>query len=801
MAKKAASELAHIAQSLKALQNLKTHEMMADKSMEEDEKTDKLCTQDSEPLDTRGPGKATSEAIIHGILPAEKEKHKVIESDGVRCKPSPPSSSSSSSSTSSKSSTGKLRDEFRKMIENDLGELTADNSIRPELQQNESLEETVNTQSNNQTADESKSNSPMLREHPLTDTESGDSQDGSKAENVDRQTPDNITEKNSFRAQHRDDQSTTKDTDDSTSAGVEEICTVIYEDGTEEVIPWSGDDGIEIILSHATDSYLTSIDEDSLAEPSDKESQSSRKLEVVTQQPIPQPKTPAKRVSPKLIIETEPSPSNKASTRPCDQLVGMVLSVRNDDSTNASTSLLEKTSKSDNTNSSSFDFVDFKLNQEKPAKGASNLDSDYPETPGSSHFNKACSETTDSVRNMPSSLQGSSRAPPNPTHREKPSRTRVPPSNCKAKVDLFKRRLETASKYSIVGNDIVSSSNASKASSTLSSHGQPRHSRDLSLDESKFGDFTTSTVNSRQISTASGTRTASSKPTSSRLKNDKDSSRASSPGSTDCSTLIGDKYIDVDIDQDRLKEKIKVVKADIENVRQRLQRKAPKASEKGSPEQSPRKSDAQRKEVERRLDSRSNVISPDSTQDWTVDDNQKIIEVGTDSFSLPTCFEPKKSNRRERMMETRRRLAAEEAAAAIAARLGAVLKSGSGRDSATDDSATATGISTKESSIGGSRADTILRDEFDIVQVAERAERKVRAGLAKMKKGLAENKRTKTPSTEKFRKIAHHNASLKKKYSESPKVKTKQFAAAPAASSILESFNLFSWMGKVAGGK
>jgi len=321
---------------------------------------------------------------------------------------------------------------------------------------------------------------------------------------------------------------------------------------------------------------------------------------------------------------------------------------------------------------------------------------------------RACSATTVSVQNgRHSDKFGHKSADQLNTNLKEKSRQRIPPSNCQAKVDLFKRKLEKASKYSIVGKDIVRKNSQEDDDKLASPQEASKRSESKTVDRPEQGQMRAKIEKMLEL-----------KPVSGEYEKDEDENDKES---SDGSELIGDKYIDIDIDQFKLQEKIKIVKADIANVRSRLQKK----------QQQPR--------------------SPKK------DAHTDIGTIKSESFSLPTCFSPRSAGYR-----------AEDLIKQVL-------------DSPNFPSLDASPLPMNLKKSGKPARTSRHQREIEIIQAAERAERKVREGLEKMKQGLADNKKVKL-SLEKLRK--------NKVTSPSPRKEPRQ------TTNMLDSFNhmLPSWL-------
>jgi len=674
MAQNADVQLSQISQSLKALRSLAHHENVSldDKS---DRSSDYGSLAEGQTTELRDSDLITKQAC------SENEKAAAYSSSAA---------SSSAGSSSAMSSTEKLRLEFKKMIEGDLKELTAECS-------SELVEKATTTIRTEQ------------KEKPAFENNSA---------------PGSKDCSNMILSVNR------------TSSGELGESTIIFDDTNDEAIPWTGADGIEIILSHATDSHLASIDEDSLDDLADFKSSNdstngrSEFVGAISQEKLTAT-TPVKRYVPKLTIDTQSvtlSGEDSSIQRPRDQLVGMVLNVQKDnpfDKKDVTPSL--------------FDFADFPLEVKNSKYNVDSLGGDSALEGSAMICNKACSETTDSVRNIPSSSHGSPRVPTTPKKIGICKKNRIPGQfNCQSKVDIFKRRLE---KFSIVGKDVVRKDAVRKdvdlmKSTAWSQSEAPQPASNLPADTAeKDGEqfspeqvFCDSTVSHK----------------------DDETNQASSLCTADSSTLIGDKYIE---DPEYIHDKMEIVKADIENVRRRLQKMAPKR-------------------LSQNMDAPKENITPKKT----LLTKKSLKSAPTTATAIST---PKSYSTAERI----RRL---EAAVGVR-----------GSSAETTNTGTPTTNKTRV------RTDAILREELDIMEVADGAERRVREDLAKMKQGLAQNKIVKM-SMEQIRK--------KKMAAESPKsFKSKKklggfnsstvagVGKKPAAMSVFDSFIrgslLSSWMG------
>ena len=224
--------------------------------------------------------------------------------------------------------------------------------------------------------------------------------------------------------------------------------------------------------------------------------------------------------------------------------------------------------------------------------------------------------------------------------------------------------------------------------------------------------------------------------------------RMSSIETSDGSELLGDQFLEGECDPDILQQKIMVARDDIDNLRARL--KSSSSTTGLTRVSSPNPPPQAKKANVLHLDFR-NIEAPLPMGPGDTICSQTLTDAQTDdSYSLPTCFEPKRT------------------VGAGGNKLGVLsLNSGS--------------ASTPQSrkALAAKSHSELLKQELEIVEAAERAEQRVREGLEKMKKGLADSKRVKL-TIEKQRKTHA---------SESPKPKE-----APIPS--LFNFRLFSWLQK-----
>ncbi|CAB9511949.1 expressed unknown protein [Seminavis robusta] len=569
--------------------------------------------------------------------------------------------------------------------------------------------------------------------------------------------------------------------------------TTAFEEGAEEAIPWSGADGVEIILSSATESYETSVE--SLADRSllDSTTESSSEEDEV--------KEDGERGS----RETESSDSHIQSE---GGLVGMVLRVRTDEEPLDEDEEPTDTHDDDEAFVSPFDFANFPSDSDKQKGGTGKGQTSGNRRPAnasgsnsqmSTPHDKTCSDTTDSVRNLGDLYRQSFQdSPGDQRTRQSPATRRcvAQSNNCQAKVDRFKRKLESASKYSIVGKEIVHNSDKQfrERLNQSKQHGKPvlypygdKRKHQQQQDAKRDPDATPRVVkDSKQKPAPEADSNAGETQTE-----EGHVSRIPSLETTDSSELLGDQYIDGDhTGQDKLHQRIKVVREDIDNLRSRLiqttgakSSSAPKSSPKptspkiSSSKQAPPKLSSS-KQASPKLSSskqaspkppkqspsqgkKPSVLHLDMSRkeqppllrmpDPDASTNPGLHDSQTDSYSLPTCFEPKRSG------------------SGVRSGTGVLQKAGS--NPSNNVSFTGSGDSRHHGDL--------KKQEMDIVQAAARAEQRVKEGLEKMKRGLADNKRVKL-SMEKQRKL---------QASESPK-------AQKHGTPTLFGFDLFSWLPK-----
>ena len=215
---------------------------------------------------------------------------------------------------------------------------------------------------------------------------------------------------------------------------------------------------------------------------------------------------------------------------------------------------------------------------------------------------------------------------------------------------------------------------------------------------------------------------------------------SSQDGTADSSTLLGDKYVDNELDQDRMQDKIKVVKEDIDNVRLKLKKKEIHNNTRKN--ENPDKSNRQQDRLSPPRRGKEDVGIPEDDEF-----ERELIEVQTDSYSLPTCFEPKNN--------------ADDTVISRWNKNKSSSKPWRGKRDSSLPRSQPNDSSQHDRAVAGQSHSERRKQDLDIVQAAERAEQRVREGLEKMKKGLADNKRVKL-SIEKHR---------KKQASDSPKPK------------------------------
>jgi hypothetical protein len=218
---------------------------------------------------------------------------------------------------------------------------------------------------------------------------------------------------------------------------------------------------------------------------------------------------------------------------------------------------------------------------------------------------------------------------------------------------------------------------------------------------------------------------------------------------TEGSELLGDQFLEDGFNQQKLHEKIKVVWADIDKLRARLlssgitepkQERSQDAAQQPAPPQ-PKKANVLH------LDFR-NIEQPSlSVLDGDTTCTRDLTAQTDDSYSLPTCFEPKRH---------------------VATGLNKIGMHAP--NSASEDA------SPPRKAVAAPSHLDLLKKELEIIEAAERAEHRVREGLEKMKKGLADSKKVKL-TVEKQRRLHAF---------ESPKPKER--------TSSLFNFGLFSWL-------
>jgi hypothetical protein len=447
----------------------------------------------------------------------------------------------------------------------------------------------------------------------------------------------------------------------------ETFSTILFEGGTEEAIPWSGAAGVEVILSQATDSLdasiesfveslvddLTSVDshddQESVSQQEDTIGETTKdavtevsgvygKYSRLTSQakgPAMESVTKYSEVYGKYSkltatngnsmlkkenqeLENPPlSSTSETETQESNNLlIGKVLQVRHDKDEIKETCDGGGAGDDDDVFVSPFDFAEFPHlppGRNEKRKGARESSQVHPKPAAESKGSSSAAKKRQAFTTNPSAQEANA---PKGRHMKHASSHRNQDSPCRAKVDLYRRKLEAASKFSIVGNDILpnreqrdydTESNgdqkehefesgnfeSEKNESSLSSGKVQVQSHRRRLDPPEMKENMISAPRAKRKPFGNGVQGEKAKPSSVLPKRRQtrplkhgapelpavlpekedtcDDDRIMSDGTSDSSELLGDQFLGSDSDLE--KEKIQVAREHINQVRLKMLRK------------------------------------------------------------------------------------------------------------------------------------------------------------------------------------------------------------------------------------